>query len=51
VDADRLASFHKLRRELAHLEARQDEMLAGRERSHSRTATKALRSHLNHKYG
>ena len=51
LDAERLASWHRLRRELAWLETRQDQAAAARERSRVRTLHKAYRDHVRHKHG
>jgi ribosome biogenesis GTPase / thiamine phosphate phosphatase len=51
LDAERLASWHRLRRELARLELRQDQAAASAERAKVRTLHRALRDHTRRKYG
>ena len=51
LDAERLASWHRLRRELAWLELRQDQAAAAEERARVRTLHRALRDHTRRKYG
>ena len=47
LDADRLASWHKLRRELAYLERRQDAARRGaRARDRAKSTMRLLRTHL-----
>jgi ribosome biogenesis GTPase len=50
LDGERVAHWHKLQRELAHLAARQDEVAAAVERSRSKASQRALRAHLRRKY-
>ena len=51
LDAARLESWRRLRRELAWLELRQDEAAAAAERARVRTLQRALRDHTRRKYG
>jgi ribosome biogenesis GTPase / thiamine phosphate phosphatase len=51
LDAARLESWHRLRRELAWLELRQDEAAASAERARVKTIHRAFRDHMRHKYG
>jgi ribosome biogenesis GTPase len=51
LDPERLASWQRLRRELAWLAIRQDEAAAAQERARRRTVQRAYRVHTRHKYG
>ncbi|HEX2077027.1 MAG TPA: ribosome small subunit-dependent GTPase A [Longimicrobium sp.] len=51
LDAERLESWHRLRRELAWLEMRQDEAAASAERARVKTLHRAYRDHVRRKYG
>lgn len=51
LDGARLESWHRLRRELAWLEVRQDEAAASAERARAKTIERAYRTHVRHKYG
>ncbi|HEU0299888.1 MAG TPA: ribosome small subunit-dependent GTPase A [Longimicrobium sp.] len=51
LDPARLESWHRLRRELAWLEVRQDEAAASAERARAKTIERAYRSHVRRKYG
>ena len=48
--ADRLASWHDLRRELAYLERRQDAAAAAAARNHAKSRVRALKGRLREKY-
>jgi len=48
---ERLEHWHKLRRELAFLERKQDERANAEQRSRIRSLTRGLRAHLRRKYG
>ena len=48
---ERLDHWHKLRRELAFLERKQDERANAEQRSRIRSLTRGLRAHLRRKYG
>lgn len=50
LDAERLESWHRLRRELAWLELRQDQVAAAEERARMRTLQRSLRDHIQRKY-
>jgi len=49
--ADRIEHWHQLRRELAYLERKQDELATAQARSRMKSLTRGLRSHLRDKYG
>jgi ribosome biogenesis GTPase len=51
LDPERLASWHRLRRELAWLSTRQDEAAAVREKARMRTIHREQRVHHRRKYG
>ena len=51
LDPARLESWHRLRRELAWLEVRQDEAAASAERARAKTIQRAYRDHVRRKYG
>lgn len=51
LDAERLASWHRLRRELAWLATRQDEAAAAQEKARVRSLHRAQRAHHRHKHG
>jgi ribosome biogenesis GTPase len=51
LDPERLASWHRLRRELAWLATRQDEAAAAQEKARVRTIHREQRAHHRRKYG
>lgn len=51
LPADRLASWHRLRRELAYLARKQDERATAEARGRIKSLTRGLRSRLRDKYG
>jgi ribosome biogenesis GTPase len=51
LPADRLEHWHQLRRELAYLERKQDELATAAARARIRSLTRGLRSRLRDKYG
>ena len=49
--AERLEHWHQLRRELAYLERKQDDLATAQERARIKSLTKGVRSRLRDKYG